>query len=156
MGEVLGGRGAAGAGAVREFTPSGGMCGQVAFTCSHLMYSARDKLVQPHEGVWGESGLVGVIIGGWVMGRPVGHKGVAGSLLEGGVRLEHELGWGYVCPGRRGSVEDHGEACESFKKGDDKVTHGVYGEVFPDGRCGDRGGPVKGEVHGRQSLGEVA
>ena len=35
------------------------------------------------------------------------------------------------------------------------MRHGVYGEVFPDRRCGGFGAPVKGEVHRGEALGVV-
>ena len=112
---------------VGELIPPGGVCREVAFACSHLMYPPRDKLVQPHEGVWCEPGLVGVVFGGRVLSHPVGQEGVPGSRLEGKVGLQHELGWGYIRPGGRGGVENQRQALETLHEGDNQVCHCVYG-----------------------------
>ena len=86
------------------------MCGEVAFACSHLVYSSGDEFIEAHKGVRGESGLVGVVLGSGVKGFPVVQEGVPGPSFEGAVGLQHELGWRDVGPRWGGSVEDHGEA----------------------------------------------
>ena len=46
------------------------VCGQVAFSGSHLVDSARNKLVPGHKRVLGESRRVGVVGGGREVSRP--------------------------------------------------------------------------------------
>ena len=60
MFEGLGGRAAARACDVGVAVPPGGVCGQVAFTCSHLVYPSSHELVESHEGVGGKTRRVGV------------------------------------------------------------------------------------------------
>ena len=142
-------------GVVGESAPPGGVCREVAFACSHLVYSSREELVQPHEGVGCQPGLVGIVFGDWVESRPVRQEGVPGSFFEGEVGFQHELRWRYICPRGRGGVEDQRQARETFHAGDDEVCHCVYGQVFLDGWCGDRRAPVEGEVHGGEALAEM-
>jgi len=52
-----------GAGGVGVIVEPGGVGGQVAFSCSHLVDSACHKLSQPHKGVWCEGGGVYVVGG---------------------------------------------------------------------------------------------
>ena len=87
MCEGLGSRAAARAGVVGELVPPGRVCGEIAFACSHLVYSSGDKFVQTHEGVRDELRCVGVVVGSGVEGFPVFQKGAPGPILEGAVRL---------------------------------------------------------------------
>ena len=106
MCEALGGRAAAGASVIGKRAPPGGVYCEIAFACSHLMDSSGDKLVQAHEGMWGELRQIGVVFRSWVKGFPVSQKVVTGPLLEGEICLQHELGWRYVNSRGRERVED--------------------------------------------------
>ena len=71
MFERLWGRGASGACDVEVFGPPRRVGGQVAFSCPHLVYSAGNKPVEPHEGVGGELPWVRVAIRSGVKSFPV-------------------------------------------------------------------------------------
>ena len=96
MCEGLGGRAAAAAGGIGEITPPGGVGGEIAFACSHLVNSSGDELVEIHERVRGEARCVGVVFGSGVKRFPVFQKWIPCPPFEGAVRHPHELGWGDV------------------------------------------------------------
>ena len=87
MCEGLGCLVAARAGVVGELTPPGGVGGEVAFACSHLVYSSGDEPIQSHEGVGGEPRRIRVVFRGGVKGFPVFQESVPGSPFEGAVCL---------------------------------------------------------------------
>jgi len=77
---------------------------QITPRCSHLMYSPRHELPQPHEGVWGEGAGVVVVRGCGVVGGPVLEEHGPSAGREGLVGSSPELLGGNVRSGWRGGV----------------------------------------------------
>jgi len=68
------------------------------------MDCSRQKLTQPHKGVWGKGGGVFVVWGRGVVGDPVLDEHVPSMGPEGLVGFSHEVWWGDVCSGWGGGV----------------------------------------------------
>ena len=128
------------------FVVPGGMCGQVAFTGSHLVYAACNELIETHEGVGGVSRRIGVILSGGEVFGPSIQERLSGSSPEGRVGLGHQGGGGYVGAGRSRGFENEGEAGKTLFEGDRESSKGIEREVFSERRGGDRGPPVQREV----------
>ena len=97
---------ALGAGCVGVIVEPGGVGGQLAFSCLHLVDSSCQKLPQTHKGVWGEGGGVFVVRGGGCISVLVLEEQVPNVVPECTVRLSHEL-WGRdLCPGWRGGMQN--------------------------------------------------
>ena len=130
MFEGLGGRRTVGTKGRGLFVEPGGVVGQVAFSCPHLMYSSRREFVQAHEGMGCQPGGVRVVVGGRGGGGPVFEEEGLGSAPKGVVGAGHELGRRDVGVGGGGSVEDYREARKSFAQRDRKVPQGIHWEVL--------------------------
>ena len=108
---------ALGAGSVGIFLPPGWLCAAVAFACSHLVDMACDKLVEAHEGGWGDAGWVEVGYQGWEILGPSLQKSQLGALSERSVLSGHQGRRGYVRARGGGRFEDERETGQPLREG---------------------------------------